>query len=152
MLSLLFHMRLEPTHNLIEGRLILLRDGQYVDTFLATSGCRESQGKNDQDNSGIGPLPSSLELGGVTYTVDTSPLSMPKIRGVEGNFYKINPHLVKIWGRQRGDFGIHRDANVPGSAGCIVLTSPNGWAAFQQQMSAIAKSGQKQLPLVVTYS
>jgi hypothetical protein len=150
--SLLFHMKLEPTHELVSGRLILLEDGKYIDTYLATSGVREMQGKNDQDNSGLGPLPSCLELGGKSYTVATAPLNMPAVKGVEGNFYKINPHLVSIWGRQRGDFGIHRDANLPGSAGCIVLTSQKGWDAFQQRMSAIAKSGSKELPLVVSYS
>lgn len=145
-------MQLQETNHLILGRLVLLEDGQYKDTYLATSGVPEMQGKNAQDNSGLGPLPSCYELGGKTYTVDTAPINMTGLKGVDGNFYKINPHLVTIWGRQRGDFGIHRDANVPGSAGCIVLTSPNGWAAFQQRMSAIAKTGQKELPLVVSYS
>lgn len=151
-LSLIFHMRLEETQNLLSGRLILLEDGQYRDTYLATSGVPEMQGKNAQDNSGLGPLPSCHELGGKTYTVDTAPIDMRGIKGVEGPFYKINPHLVDIWGRQRGDFGVHRDANLPGSSGCIVLTSTNGWAAFQQRMNAIAKAGVKNVPLVVTYS
>jgi hypothetical protein len=152
MYSLLFHMELKPTNELVQGRLVLTNDGKYCDTFLATSGLREMQGKNDQDSSGMGPLPSCLELRGTTYSVATTPIDMPNVKGVEGEFYKIDPHSVSIWGRSRGDFGIHRDANIPGSSGCIVLTSQKGWDAFQQQMSAIAKSGVKQLPLVVTYS
>ena len=145
-------MHLEPSSALLSGRLILLEDGRYKDTFLATSGLPEMQGKNDQDNPGLGPLPSCLEIGGKSYTTETMPINMPSVRGVEGNFYKINPHTVSIWGTTRGDFGIHRDANVPGSSGCIVLTSANGWAAFQKTMSAIAKSGVRQVPLAVSYS
>lgn len=152
MLSLLFHMQLQPTNLLVSGRLVLLDDGKYVDTFLATSGLPEMQGKNDQDNAGLGPIPSCLELGGKSYTMETTPINMAGVKGVEGLFYKINPHTVSIWGSKRGDFGIHRDANVPGSSGCIVLTSVKGWDAFQQRMSAIAHSGVNQLPLVVTYS
>ncbi|MBD2773177.1 hypothetical protein ICL16_14150 [Iningainema sp. BLCCT55] len=59
--------------------------------------------------------------------------------------------MVQINGRQRGDFGVHRDANIPGSAGCIVLGTAPGWAGFQADMQKLAASGVRVIPLLVSY-
>ncbi|MBD2775177.1 hypothetical protein ICL16_24720 [Iningainema sp. BLCCT55] len=59
--------------------------------------------------------------------------------------------MVRINGQQRGDFGIHRDANVPGSAGCVVLTTIPGWEGFQLDMRNLATSGVQKVPLLVSY-
>ena len=77
---------------------------------------------------------------------------MPGGRGFEGNFYVINPHLVMVNGVERGDFGVHFDANVPGSSGCVVLRTDIGWEAFGKDMKALANSGVKEIPLLVSYS
>ena len=149
--SLFFYMDLRQSSELLEGRLILLENGKHVDTYLATSGCPGWQHKDATDDSGKGPLPSNYELALNAYTVGTSPIDLSGTKGVSGNFYKIDPHLINIRGKTRGDFGVHFDANVPGSAGCIVLRTPKGWDAFQSRMKTLPKL-QQVLPLVVSYS
>lgn len=151
MYSLFFYMDLRGSSELLEGRLILLDNGKHLDTYLATSGCPGWQHKDATDDSGKGPLPSNYELGLNAYTVKSAPINLSNVKGVAGNFYKIDPHLVSINGKQRGDFGIHFDANVPGSAGCIVLRTPKGWEAFQSKMKTLPQL-QEVLPLVVSYS
>lgn len=146
---LFFHMHLRQSSDLLEGRLILLEDGKLVDTYIATSGCPGCQHKLAQDDKGKGPLPSNYGLGLDCYTVMSAPIDLSGTKGVEGNFYKINPHTVKIAGIERGDFGIHFDANAPGSAGCIVLRTPKGWTEFKHKMRSI---NQEILPLIVSYS
>ncbi|MCC3409822.1 MAG: hypothetical protein JGK17_30625, partial [Microcoleus sp. PH2017_10_PVI_O_A] len=49
------------------------------------------------------------------------------------------------------EFGIHFDANVPGSAGCIVLQKRRGWDRFCERMQSIARSGVEQVSLKVVY-
>ena len=77
---------------------------------------------------------------------------MPNTKGVEGNFYKINPYLVRTdKGGERGDFGIHKDANVVGSAGCIVMTEDR-FKSFEKRMQELYNQGIKEIPLTVIYS
>ncbi|WP_206758297.1 hypothetical protein [Calothrix anomala] len=84
--------------------------------------------------------------------MNTKPISMPDNPGVDGNFYKIDPHEVKTdEGGIRGDFGIHKDGNVPGSMGCIVM-SPDRFQQFEKEITELAKDGVTSLPLFVTYS
>ncbi len=83
--------------------------------------CLESPGK--------GPIPANNVIGVDCYSVSTTPIYMPGVKGVEGNFYKINPHMVTVNGLKRGDFGVHFDANAPGSSGCVVLRTSVGWEA-----------------------
>lgn len=86
------------------------------------------------------------------YTVMLKPLAMPYIKGVEGNFYKISPHLVNTdKGTLRGDFGIHLDANAPGSLGCIVM-SKDRFTSFEQRMRELVAKGLIDIPLFVQYS
>lgn len=144
-------MELRESSALLLGRLILLKDGLHLDTFIATSGCTGNQSRNSQDDRGKGCLPSTYELGGASYAVQTTPYDMRGRLGIDGNFFKINPDVVTIWGRTRGDFGVHKDANAPGSAGCVVLPTGKGWTAFQEQMAFVAKEA-KEIPLIVSYS
>ena len=77
---------------------------------------------------------------------------MKEKKGVEGNFYQILPFEVKTdKGGVRGDFGIHKDANVLGSMGCIVLT-PERFQGFEKEVTQLAKEGKDSIPLFVTYS
>jgi hypothetical protein len=57
----------------------------------------------------------------------------------------------KECGEKRSHFGIHRDANAPGSAGCIVLPTQTGWNSFKRQMEDLADAGIKQIPLQIDY-
>ncbi len=86
------------------------------------------------------------------WQVLTKPIYMPQVKGVEGNFYKINPHnVVTDKGGKRGDFGIHRDANAPGSLGCIVMTGDR-FKDFENALASLRKQGVDELPLFVSYS
>jgi hypothetical protein len=86
------------------------------------------------------------------YRVDTKPYFLTT-KGVEGNFYCIHPITVYTdKGGVRSEFGIHRDANVVGSEGCIVLTGER-FKSFEQEMSTMLNTfNLKQLPLFVQYS
>lgn len=105
-----------------------------------------------QSRPGAGPIPRCDRVGLDHYTVSTKPINLKHVRGVEGNFYKINPYLVKVDGVQRGDFGIHRDANVPGSAGCVVIRNDHAWADFEKMMSHYQAAGVQEVALIVSYA
>lgn len=148
---LLYHQELRATSQLIEGRLLLIDSDEITNTYIACSGQPSHQSSGSVATRGRGPIPSSLDVT-EKYTVATLPISLPNVQGVSGNFYKINPHFVKINGVQRGDFGIHFDANVPGSAGCVVIRNRDAWAHFQEEMKSLAKLDIKQIPLLVSYA
>lgn len=142
--KLLFTMDLGASVDLIYGNLQLnYPDGKLID-YLATSGCAQWQQPEDQSARARGPIPAwNYKVPTTPYWVDT--------RGIEGWFFHITPDPVIINGVTRGEFGIHYDANVPGSAGCIVLKNFPGWQRFCDRMEAIAKSGIKSIPLSVNY-
>ncbi len=150
--SLIFFMDLGTAKHLIEGRLIAYdcKKHKIDQRYIATSGCINNQRWDSQDDSGRGPIPRNDQVGNDYYTVDTTPLYLPQ-RGIEGNFYKIDPHLVNIWGKTRGDFGIHFDANVPGSAGCIVIRNKGAWGDFQAMMKHYKDAGISKVPLTIEY-
>ncbi len=125
---LLFHQHLQRTSELIEGRLLLLDSApSIINTYIATSGLPDNQRFDCLSSPGKGPIPQNSVIGVDYYRVATTPIYMPGVRGVSGNFYKIDPHEVTVSGVERGDFGCHFDANVPGSSGCVVLRTSIGW-------------------------
>lgn len=151
---LLYHQPLRQTADLIEGRLLLLdsEKSQIANTYIAASGLPNNQTFNSLWSPGRGSIPPQNIVSIDRYTVTTTPIYMPGVRGVEGNFYVINPHLVTVNGVERGDFGVHFDANVPGSSGCVVLRTDTGWQAFGKDMKTLADAGVKEIPLLVSYS
>ena len=89
---LLYHQHLQSSANLIEGRLLLL-DSEVVaiaNTYIATSGLPNNQRFDCLSSIGKGPIPANNVIGVDCYEVSTTPIYMPQVRGVEGNFYKIN--------------------------------------------------------------
>ncbi len=151
---LLYHQHLTKSANLIEGRLLLLdsETASIVNTYIATSGLPNNQRFDCLSSPGRGPIPHNSITGLDCYYMSTTPIYMPNVKGVEGNFYKINPHMVMVDGVERGDFGVHFDANVPGSSGCTVLRTGVGWEAFEKDMKNLLTAGVKQIPLLVSYS
>lgn len=145
-------MDLGRAGSLIEGRLIAYDNVKCkVDQqYIATSGCTNNQRWDSQDDRMVGPIPRCDQVELEHYTVETTPIYLPQ-RGIEGNFFKINPHLVNIWGKTRGDFGVHFDANAPGSAGCVVIRNQPAWDAFQEMMGHYRDAGIKRVPLIVEY-
>ncbi len=142
--QLLFTMELAPSNELLYGNLELkYPEGTAID-YLATSGCAQWQQPEDQSAIARGPIPAGR------YQIPTTPYWLDT-RGVEGWFFHITPDPVVIAGVTRGEFGIHFDANVPGSAGCIALQRISGWKRFCERMEAIAKCSIESLPLEVRY-
>jgi hypothetical protein len=123
--QLVFTMPLGISKSLILGTLKLIYpDGQTID-YLGTSG-----------------LPD--------YQRPTKPYWL-ETRGVEGLFYHITPDPVGSGELIRSELGIHWDANVPGTSGCIGLSNWDGWEGFCRRMRNIAALGVESLPLKVQY-
>ncbi len=151
---LIFHLDTAKSSSLVEGRLLLIDKDfdKIIERYRASSGQPNNQTYSHISAKGRGPIPPQYECSNLDfYQVLTTPIYMPDLKGVEGNFFKINPHSVKLGGLERGDFGVHSDANVPGSAGCVVLTSQPGWADFQVQMKKLVTLGINQVPLLISY-
>lgn len=150
-----FAMGLDTDGRLEDGRLVLRyiseKGGCTREIWIATSSVANKQQAEDFHQKG-GPIPPEYRVPGLdAWEVETSPIAMPATKGVEGNFYKIIPYLIKTdEGGERGDFGIHRDANVPGSAGCIVM-SGDRFKSFEAEMKRLRGLGYMKLPLFITY-
>ncbi|WP_293341048.1 hypothetical protein [Microcoleus sp. CAWBG58] len=145
---LIYTMQLKASDELLGGNLQLIYpNGEQID-YLATSGCMGWQQPGDEWVRARGPIPA-----GFSYQIPTEPYWLDT-KGIEGLFFHITPDPVSSpdGGVVRGEFGIHFDANAPGSAGCIVLLRKIGWERFCERMGAIARSGVKSIPLTVSYS
>jgi hypothetical protein len=128
-------------------RLSLNAEGTGGILFEALSGSRGWQYKGSWVQKGRGCLPPRTD-----YEISTQRLWLPHVKGVEGSFYAISPFLVNAGnGVMRGDFGVHFDANVPGSAGCIVLPRQDHWDIWRKQIEDLRKDGVQSIPLEVSY-
>ena len=85
------------------------------------------------------------------FELSTNRLWLPNVKGVEGSFYAIAPFMVKVVGVQRGDLGVHFDANVPGTAGCIAIKQQDHWDTFRKCMAEYNALRIKSIPLEVKY-
>lgn len=153
--SLEFYLKLptERHFELIPGVLIIKeKSGGNGMRLKATSGLAQWQYKFSWGHKGRGCLPPSEIISPHKYTVSTQRLWMPNIKGVEGSFYAIAPFSVAAGNKaSRGDFGIHFDANVPGSAGCIVIQLQDHWDIFRQLMDKFRAAKFQSIPLLVIY-
>lgn len=141
-MQLIFSMDLRVASELLHGSLQLVYpDGKAID-YLATSGCADWQRPGDEWARGKGPIPRG------DYQIPTDPYWL-ETRGIEGFFFHITPDPVVSDKGVRAELGIHFDANVPGTAGCIGLVNESGWRGFCDRIAAIADSGVKSLPLRV---
>jgi len=144
--QLLFTMPLGISANLILGNLRLIYpDGQIID-YLATSGLPDWQRPEDQWSLAKGPLPAG------EYKFPTEPYWLDT-RGVEGLFFHLtsDPVIKSDRTRTRSELGVHWDANVPGTSGCIGLINKAGWQGFCRRMAQISALGVKIFPLKVEY-
>jgi hypothetical protein len=143
--QLIFTLPLATSKNLILGSLTLhYPDGQIID-YLATSGLPDYQRPGDEWIRGKGPIP-----GGDAYQIPTEPYWL-NTRGVEGFFFHITPDPVGFGDRIRSELGIHWDANVPGTSGCVGLINWEGWEGFCRRMANIASLGIEKVRLKVKY-
>jgi len=141
---LIFTMALAQSSELIYGNLQLCYpDGKPID-YIATSGCADWQRPGDEWQRGKGPIPAG------EYQIPSEPYYL-ETRGVEGDFFHITPDPVVSEHGIRAELGVHFDANVPGTSGCIALKNREGWRRFCDRMASIAELGVKSLPLTVKY-
>jgi hypothetical protein len=102
------------------------------------------QQPGDEWVRGKGPIPAG------EYSIPTEPYWL-ETRGVEGDFFHITPDPVVSVHGIRAELGIHFDANVPGTAGCIGIIREFGWRRLCDRLASIADSGVKSLQLTVKY-
>lgn len=151
---LFFSMQLDETAELNRGRLFLIDEVSkgIVGRWVATSSTGNKQGVKDWSVRG-GVIPPTYELSGgpAFYSVAVNPVDLKHVKGVEGSGYPITPFEVKTKdGGTRSDLLIHRDANVPGSMGCIVL-SDGEFADFEKTFRQQC-NGQDRVKLLVGYT
>lgn len=128
-------------------------DKGHLNQWSVTSSHVNGQKAGDQYKTG-GLLPSVHHCQNLAkYEVDTKPLDLTHQAGVRGNFFRILPYEVTTTkGTKRGDFGIHLDANAPGSLGCIVMDWHN-FKDFEEQIMKIRHLGNiDRIPLFAYYS
>ena len=140
---LFFSMQLDDTPELNRGRLFLIDEEKgIVGRWIATSGLGQYQKTGDWSKQGGGVIPATYQLSKDLpfYTVATKPIDLRNVKGVEGNGYAISPYEVTTKeGVIRGDLLIHKDANVPGTLGCIGLP-PEEFTSFEKIYQANCSS------------
>lgn len=151
---LLFTQHFDRDRGQDYGRLSLnhLSEGT-IKIWRATSSVASKQYPENFHERG-GMIPPCYRTKNVSrYEVKTSPIPLPHVKGVEGSFYKIDPHFVITdKGGQRGDFGIHLDANLPGSLGCVVMNKDR-FENFENEMTKLRTlKSVETVPLFVQYS
>ena len=140
---------IRPTSEMIKGKLFL-RDENTNIMFQATSGLPGYQYFGAWRLPRRGLLPPTAAISR-KYEVSTNRLWMPNVTGVQGSFWGITPFTVDLDGVTRGDFGIHFDHNVPGSAGCIVVDLQDHFDKFKGMMEEYNQMRIKSIPLEVLY-
>ena len=150
---LIFNSHFDRDKGLDKGRLSICSiENGTLDIWVARSSHATKQYAESFHERG-GYLPPEYRVPDITnWYVETKPIDLRKHKGVAGNFYKITPFEVTTdKGGKRGDFGIHLDANVPGSMGCIVLNKKR-FAEFESWMKRLEQDKIPQISLFVRYS
>lgn len=150
---LIFNSHFDRDKGLDQGRLSLV--SLYAGTleiWIAASSYSTKQYPESFHARG-GYIPPEYRVPSLNnWTVDTRPIDLTHVLGVGGNFYRILPFEVKTdKGGIRSDFGIHLDANVPGSMGCIVM-SQDRFNFFEAAMTGLRNNNISSIPLYVRYS
>jgi hypothetical protein len=152
-LLLLFAIQLDASAKLHMGRLALIdtQSRGIIERWRATSGLSDYQQVGSWDKLKGGVIPATYEIVPQLnwYTVSTSPTNFKGVTGIDGNGYTIDPFsVVTKNGTIRGDFLIHRDANVPGTLGCIGIQDVD-WESFEDIYKRETQPNQKTKLLVV---
>lgn len=154
MYFLIFSSHFDRDRGIDVGRLILhhLKHG-HQKIWKAYSSHANGQDFSDFHKRG-GMLPPQYRIKNLPHwTVFTHPIDSSHVKGVEGSFYRITPYQVTTdMGGIRSAFGIHRDADAPGSLGCIVMSDDRFAADFESQARKLWLEGVNEVPLIVVYS
>lgn len=151
---LMFSMELDSTPELNRGRLSLLDwNTGFLGRWVATSGLGVYQKIGGWSKQGGGVMPATYQCNPAfdNYWVDVKSVDRSEVRGIEGNAFVVTPYSVTTKeGTNRSDLMIHRDANVPGSLGCIVLPDSE-FKDFEEKFPVICK-GHNKVKLWVQYN
>ena len=149
---LLFSMALKPSTNLLMGKLHIMDGETPIASYVATSGLARYQEKKHQSWRGIGAMPACEKVGISSYSVLTEPYSGTSNAGTTEVFFRVNkPFRILVDGIWRAGFGIHFDASIPDSGGCIVLRDTTEWNSFRAFMADYASKGFPSISLIVEY-
>lgn len=153
-----FQMDLSDTpdpNKFILGELAIMQGDNIVKSYPVSSGIKPHQHKKAESLKSRGPIPSCDSVGIDSYFVRTEPLDRSDNVGIQGNFYWVDtPQQVTIDRVTRSEFGIHFDANVEGSAGCIIFPkgTESNWNAFQGFIAEYNSQGFDHIALIVEYN
>ena len=114
-LKAIFTIRPVRANFLITGDLEFYLGDSLDISFKATSGAIGFQYREAESIRGKGLIPE-----GKDWKINPNGW-WSNTRGIEGMFYHITPDPYIEGSITRAELGLHRDANVPGSAGCIVI-------------------------------
>lgn len=141
MINTNFTLDLKKSTKLLWGQFTILNDqGKQVATFVATSGVAGFQTPDYFKTRGKGPIPPYKP-----YFIDPNCYYLAT-KGIEGMFFSIKPDPIPGYGRS--EIGIHHDANVPGSSGCIVIQNKK---SFVEQVVPLLLAEKQNIPLDVEY-
>ena len=151
--SAVFKLSRASSRSLIQGSLSVLDDnGETILKAIATSGLPGYQTANHHWTRARGSIPSEDMIRNGPIRISTHGYYTPT-RGIEGMFFHIlpDPFRDKNSPRKRSEFGVHFDAGVPGSAGCIVLRYKSEFDIFIDLMEKAKQAGRKEIPLAIVY-
>jgi len=141
-ITAVFTLKQAKTSELIDGSLTFFENGEEKLKVVATSGAAGYQYAGAHSVRGKGCLPPAKD-----WKISTSGYYLAT-KGVEGNFYHITPDPRA----GRGEIGLHRDANVPGSSGCIVVRGANTFNNKVAPLIDKLKYQQPKITLSVIYT
>jgi N-acetylmuramoyl-L-alanine amidase len=140
-----FSMELKETRILLLGRLTFYDGSRQIATFVATSGLPGYQSPKHYRTRRKGLCPPYNKL-----SINTSGYPLNTI-GVEGMFFPIVPDPIPGYGRS--EIGLHKDANVPGSSGCVVIQNK---ISFDDKVVPLLqltnRAGRKSIPFEIDYT
>lgn len=141
-----FKFPVSRSSKLIEGVLQFYRGDHKEIEVVATSGAIGYQYRGAEKIVGKGQIPEGdhWKINTEGYWLDT--------KGVEGMFFHITPDPYRGDGFSRSEIGLHRDANVPGSAGCIVVKNSQVFNGQIVSYLAGLSREQKSINLSVQYT
>lgn len=131
---------------LLFGTFVLRdKEQKQICALVATSGAAGFQNWTDFHRIGKGLIPPCDQ-----FKIRTDGYKLAT-RGIEGMFYPIEPSPVPLYGRS--ELGLHFDANVPGSAGCIVIQNKISYLETIVPLMLKAKNAKVvSIPLKVKFS
>ena len=150
---LIFNSHFDRDKGVDQGRLSICSMAQGTMSIWVACSSYATKQYHESFHERGGYIPPEYRVKNLNnWEVETTPIDLTSHKGVKGNFYKILPfQVVTDKGGIRSDIGIHLDANMPGSMGCIVMTKPR-FTDFESWMKKLNDKKIEKIPLFVRYS